>query len=40
MRAAVSGLDDWDVIWSSTLRRCAEFAQELAAERGLPPGRI
>lgn len=36
MRAAVAGREDWDVIWSSTLSRCAEFARELAAQRQLP----
>jgi alpha-ribazole phosphatase/probable phosphoglycerate mutase len=36
MRAAVAGRDDWDVIWSSTLKRCAEFARELADQRRLP----
>jgi alpha-ribazole phosphatase/probable phosphoglycerate mutase len=36
MRAAVAGRDDWDVIYSSPLRRCQAFAAELAAQRSLP----
>jgi alpha-ribazole phosphatase len=35
MRAAVANRDEWDVIRSSTLKRCSEFAQELAAQRHL-----
>ncbi|WP_305119228.1 histidine phosphatase family protein [Tahibacter harae] len=33
--AAVAGLG-WDFIVSSTLRRCAEFAAQLSATRGIP----
>jgi len=36
MRAAVLGRQDWDVIYSSPLRRCAEFSQELAERLALP----
>ena len=36
MRTAVTGRDEWEVIWSSPLKRCAEFAQELATRRQLP----
>lgn len=36
MRAAVAGRNDWDVIYTSPLRRCAEFAEELAARLTLP----
>ena len=36
MRAAVAGRQDWDVIYSSPLSRCAEFAQELSARLSLP----
>ena len=36
MRAAVGDRRDWDVIFTSPLRRCAEFAAELAARHGLP----
>jgi alpha-ribazole phosphatase len=36
MRAAVGQLCPWQRIVSSPLRRCAEFAQELAARHGLP----
>jgi alpha-ribazole phosphatase len=35
LRAAVEGRE-WDVIVSSTLQRCAAFARELSATRGLP----
>lgn len=35
LRAAVAGRH-WDAIVASTLRRCAAFATELAARRGLP----
>ncbi|WP_386065650.1 histidine phosphatase family protein [Tahibacter sp. UC22_41] len=34
-RAAVAG-EHWDKVVSSTLRRCADFAHELGAARGLP----
>jgi alpha-ribazole phosphatase/probable phosphoglycerate mutase len=36
MRAAVLGRRDWDVIYSSPLKRCAEFAQELSGRLLLP----
>jgi alpha-ribazole phosphatase len=36
MRAAVSDRRDWDIICTSPLRRCAEFAAELASRHGLP----
>jgi alpha-ribazole phosphatase len=36
MRAAVSDRRDWDIIYTSPLRRCAEFAAELAARHALP----
>jgi len=36
MRAAVMGSRDWDAIYSSPLRRCAEFAQELSGRLLLP----
>lgn len=35
LRAAVVG-QHWDAVVSSTLSRCARFAEELAAARGLP----
>ncbi|MCF7222015.1 histidine phosphatase family protein [Marilutibacter chinensis] len=35
MRAAVAG-GHWDAVVSSPLRRCALFAREFAAERGVP----
>ncbi|UHQ24184.1 histidine phosphatase family protein [Lysobacter sp. 5GHs7-4] len=35
LRAAVAGRE-WDAVISSPLRRCADFAQELAQARGLP----
>ncbi|TWI14138.1 histidine phosphatase family protein [Aerolutibacter ruishenii] len=35
LRAAVAGRQ-WDSIVSSSLRRCADFASELASQRGLP----
>lgn len=35
LRAAVEG-QEWDRIVSSSMARCARFAEELAAERGLP----
>ena len=36
MRAALADRRDWDVIYTSPLRRCAEFATELAARHALP----
>lgn len=36
MRAAVMDMQGWDVIYSSPLRRCAEFAQELSGRLSLP----
>jgi alpha-ribazole phosphatase/probable phosphoglycerate mutase len=36
MRRAVGDHADWDVIVTSTLRRCSEFAEELAARHQLP----
>jgi alpha-ribazole phosphatase/probable phosphoglycerate mutase len=36
MRAAVADHRPWDVIVSSTLSRCADFASELAARHALP----
>ncbi|MEQ6341246.1 MAG: histidine phosphatase family protein [Gammaproteobacteria bacterium] len=36
MRAAVADHRPWDVIVSSTLSRCADFARELAARHALP----
>ena len=36
MRAAVAGRSGWEVVVSSDLSRCAEFAREVAAERGAP----
>lgn len=36
MRAAVADRRDWDIIYTSPLRRCAEFAAELASRHGLP----
>ncbi len=36
MRAAAEGPKGWDALVSSPARRCAAFAQELAAQRGLP----
>jgi len=36
MRAAVLPEDRWDVIYSSPLLRCADFARELSENRGLP----
>jgi alpha-ribazole phosphatase/probable phosphoglycerate mutase len=35
MRAAVAGRDDWEVIVTSPLARCAGFARALGSERGL-----
>lgn len=34
-RAAVAG-HDWDLVVSSTLQRCAQFAAQLSAARGIP----
>lgn len=36
MRASVSGLDDWQRVICSPLRRCAAFADWIGAQRGLP----
>ena len=36
MRAAVAGKNDWDVLYSSPLKRCVEFAQELSGRLLLP----
>lgn len=36
MRAAVQGESQWQVVVSSPLLRCAEFAAELAARAGVP----
>jgi len=36
MRAAVDGYAGWNVIYSSPLRRCAEFAHELADRLAIP----
>lgn len=36
MRAAVAGHGDWQRIITSPLRRCRDFATELAGQRGLP----
>ncbi len=36
MRQAVAGDIVWDAIYSSPMRRCREFAEELAAQRSLP----
>lgn len=36
MRTAVASRNDWDVVWSSTLKRCADFAREVSGQRGLP----
>lgn len=36
MRTAAARVPDWEAVVSSPLRRCREFAGELAAERGLP----
>ena len=36
MRKAVEGAGPWDVLVSSPLQRCAAFAEELAARRGVP----
>lgn len=36
MRDAVAGLREWDCIYSSPLKRCAAFAEELAQRLALP----
>ena len=36
MREAVAGIDGWQLIVSSPMRRCVEFAERLASERGIP----
>lgn len=36
LRAAVRADEHWDALVSSPLQRCARFAEELAAARGLP----
>lgn len=36
LRAAVADAGPWDRLISSPLQRCARFAEELAARRGLP----
>lgn len=36
MRAAVASSESWDRVVTSPLRRCAEFAAEIAQERGIP----
>lgn len=36
MRDAIGNTGAWDVLVSSPLQRCAAFANELAAQRGLP----
>ncbi len=36
LRAAVAEAGPWDRLISSPLQRCARFAEELAAQRGLP----
>jgi len=36
MRAAVLGKQDWDVVYSSPLKRCAEFAHELSGQLSRP----
>lgn len=36
MRSAVAGLNEWDVVYTSPLSRCAAFARELATRLGLP----
>lgn len=36
MRAATAEAGPWDLLVSSPLRRCADFASELAAAQGLP----
>jgi len=36
MRAAIRDQGEWDVIYSSSLKRCADFARDVAAQRSLP----
>ncbi|CAL1240587.1 histidine phosphatase family protein [Candidatus Methylocalor cossyra] len=36
MRAAIGGARPWDVIFSSPLSRCFDFAEELSARSGIP----
>lgn len=36
MRAAIRDQGEWDVIYSSSLKRCADFAREVAVQRSLP----
>lgn len=36
MREAAAGVDSWQLIVSSPMRRCVEFAEWLASERGIP----
>ena len=36
MRSVAAGLNDWDALFSSPARRCADLARELTAQRGLP----
>lgn len=36
MRSAVAGFNEWDVIYTSPLSRCAAFAAELSGRLGLP----
>ena len=36
MRAATAHFGPWGYVLSSPLRRCAEFAREIARERGIP----
>lgn len=36
MRGAVGSAGDWDLVVTSPLRRCADFAAELAARLGVP----
>lgn len=36
MRAQAEGPKDWDALFSSPARRCADFAREVSARRGLP----
>ncbi len=36
MREAVAGIDSWQLIVSSPMRRCVEFAERLASESGIP----
>ena len=36
MRNAVAGRNDWDLICSSPLKRCFEFAKELSLEENIP----